>query len=648
MDRRRKPVVGVLVACLCAAWSAFLVAGCGTVKTKTSTNAVKPSNDIVTMGEVDPGKMTITLRAEYNVNNAAILAALKEKFPDVEFVSVLHCGQDTGYELRQSLGGGSAEDIIISPEMKAVSDIASKDLLDLTSADFTGNYVSDALTNGQTGGKTYYLPGPSSVYGIVCDKTLFDANGWQVPQSYDEFTALCQTIEATGIRAFQPACGDVRQAQMVLAMFDYANVFGGQGNRQWQMNYQTGNASMKGHLEPALTRFQELQSAGIIKSSDFDVQASDLASLFYTSHGCAMIIGNEQTAGLAREAGSDHAYAMMPFRCGNDADSDYLVSIPSYYVGVSARLAETGNEAKRDKVMEVLRYISTPEGQLAMSGGSLTQISNVKGTEYAKSDFNAGVQDTIQKGRAVSEVDLMASGTGNGAEKKLVSGLGKLLDGTADQETLMADCDAARDSALKNGVDRGERVGTASSSFTPLETGLFIADALKIKASADIGLCLVGTTRCGMVGRLYKGEIYAADVGALSLSVGTANGRSNDNRLWRVAMNGAQLKALLKQALEYNPGDGVPDIPYYVASGLKIEVAPWNADKLVKVTLADGSPLDDGKTYHVALWGWPFSTDCPGILEKVYNDSSDAILTEAIRRTGTVSPITDGRFKVTY
>lgn len=610
--------------------------------------SVRPQDDIVTMSAVDTEKTTITIRAEYNVSNETLRSALAAKFPEVNFVSVFHCSQETQYELRQSLLGGSAEDLVISPNMKSIADIAPQTLLDLSGEALTNNYAGSALEACQLDGKLYYLPGPSSVYGIVYDKTLFAQNGWQVPKSYDEFLALVKTIDASGIRAIQPTCKYPRQAQLMFTMFDYDAVFGGVDNYRWMKNYQAGTASMRGQIEPALDRYRELQAADVIRAEDFEMQPGNRSTMLYRDHTCAMIVENEQAALYAEQAGSDHEYGMFPFWCGNEANSDNVMSIPGYYVGINAALAQKGSEKKLAKVKEVLAYISTPEGQLAISGGELLQMSNVTGTSFTENEFNAGIMDTIRKGHAVPEVELMSTGNANAAEKALKANLQKYLEGSVSADELIEACDAARTGALNTAVDRGETVGQAADNFTCLETGLFIADALREKAGAQIGLCLVGTTHCGMVGRIYKGDICAADIASLSLSVGTTSGDPNDKKLWKVSMTGAELTQLLRDATAFAPNDNVPNIPYYVASGLKIKFAPWKADKLVSVTLADGSRLDPDQTYTVALWGWPFAAACPGTVEQVYEDSCDDILTAAVKSAGTVRPDNDERFTVTY
>jgi ABC-type glycerol-3-phosphate transport system substrate-binding protein len=633
----------VFASIVAAALLVTALSGCGA---KLPDEVTK--NEVLTMTPLSSDKMTITVRTEFGINNNAMEAALKDKFPDVNIVFVFHCANDTQYELRQSLTSGTAEDVVISLQMKPVSDVAPDCLLDLSGDSFASSYDGAALENCQIGGKLYYLPGPSTTYGIIYDRTMFEQNGWELPHGYSEFLSLVKTINDTGIRAIQPTCKFNRPAQFLLTMFNYADVFNGLDNTAWLRNFQNGSASMAGHLETALNRYSELQKASVVQAADFDVQPGTRSSMLYTDHTCAMIIDTEQAERYAKDANSDHEYGMMPFWSGDGENDDYLMSIPSYYIGLNKNLGEKGNEKKLALAKEILSYISTPEGQLAIAGGALTQISNVVGTPYTETDFNSGIQDTIKKGNLAPEVDLMASGNNNAAEKALVKDLRAYLEGSVDAATVVSDVDNARDTGLSTPIDRGEKLGSAKTDFSKTETGLFIADALKQKANADIGLCLVGTTSDGMVSRIYKGDVYTADINTLSLSLGAGESSQDSKKLWLVSMTGAELKSLLEQALIFHSDTDIPEDPYYVASGLKIKFAPWQDEKLQSVTLADGKALDPNATYSVALWGWPFSTTCPGTVTKVFDDTCDDILATAVKAGGELVPFTDGRFTIVY
>lgn len=46
---------------------------------------------------------------------------------------------------------------------------------------------------------TYALPYAANAAGILYNKDMFEENGWQIPNTWEEFTALCEEIQAKGI-----------------------------------------------------------------------------------------------------------------------------------------------------------------------------------------------------------------------------------------------------------------------------------------------------------------------------------------------------------------------------------------------------------------------------------------------------------------
>jgi len=623
--------------------TALVVMGCKTEKTPAG-----PADEILTLDPVPAGKLVLTFRAEFNVDNETIQHALSEQFPDVRFIPVFHCANETQYELRQSLSGGGDEDIVISPNLKTVNDIVPDTLLDLSPYDFSDNYLGNALAGCEINGKLYYLPGPLALFGIIYDKTLFQEHGWQIPHGYDEFLALAKTIRSSGMKPIQPTAKYPRQAQLFLTMFDYKRSFGSVSGFKWIRDFQQGNETMVGKLDNALLRLSDLAKEGIFTPSDFDMQPGNRSMMMYTNNTCAMIVETDQAEMFAKQFNSTHSYGILPIWCGNAPDDDHLMSIPFYYIGLNKKLSEKGNEKKLAKALEVLKFISTPDGQVAINGGRMNHLSSVAGTPYEKTAFNEHIQETIRKGNLVPEVDLLASGNNNAVEKQLRVDMKKYLENSMDALALEKNLDATRDAALLNGIDRGALVGFADDTFTRLETGLFIADVLRAKAGADIGLCLVGTVTRGMVGRIYQGNLYATDINTLSLSVGQGNDTKNDKRLWLVRFTGSQLRELLAKANRTEIQEAIPNTPYYVASGLEITFAPWKEKKLVSVK-KDGKELDPQATYTVALWGWPFKDPCKGTILKAFGESSEKILTEAIQEKGIISPPEPaGRFTLVY
>ena len=81
------------------------------------------------------------------------------------------------------------------------------------------------LNNISRDGTLFYLPGPSQVRGILYNKTLFQENGWEVPGNYEEFTELCKTIEASGIRSIQLGFENSEVLNTAFTGFNFGSCF---------------------------------------------------------------------------------------------------------------------------------------------------------------------------------------------------------------------------------------------------------------------------------------------------------------------------------------------------------------------------------------------------------------------------------------
>ena len=608
------------------------------------------ASEVLTLVPVKQDKMLITLRAEYDVDYDYMEAALEKQFPDVDFVFVLHWTGDTPYELRQSLAGGAAEDIVLSAFMPAVDDVAPKYLLDLSAKDFTAHYKTSALNECQLGGRLYYLPGPSDMFSLICNRTMFAKYGWTPPKSRTEFNELCKKISAANLRALQPTCKNAPDAQLLFTSFVYKKLFAGLDNYKWLADYQQGRAKMSQHLKPAFDNFKEMAALDLVRSADFDIRRANRSKMEYTDEKCAMIIETQMAQQYAQLYKSKSEYAMMPFWNGDAENDDYLVTKRNYFLGVNKALEAPENAKKLAKVMEVVAYISTPAGQRACSGGTLSMLPCIKGAAIDFDSFNEGVRSTIKKENFAQTVDFLASGANNPVQTTLHDGLRDFLEGKSSAGTVMNACDAARDKALREGIAKGAVVGRAQENFTKLETGLFIADAFKKKTGADVGLCMVGKINYGTVARIYKGDITEKDVSMLTMMLEKKPQYPDDKKLGVVSMTGAQLMALLRRPYEEKDSESFRNAPYFVAAGLKIVFAPWAPDdrKLKSVTMADDSPLDLHKLYKVALWYWPFDARCPYKTVRIYDESCDDIFKEALKKAGAVTPIRDGRFALDW
>jgi 5'-nucleotidase len=138
---------------------------------------------------------------------------------------------------------------------------------------------------------------------------------------------------------------------------------------------------------------------------------------------------------------------------------------------------------------------------------------------------------------------------------------------------------AKRDEKL--GVTVASHIERKYSVESPL--GSLIADLLRRAASVDVALMNSG----GIRSDLHAGEITYGDVFAVS---------PFDNYPTVVIMSGSELTSLLRDTLA--GGRGIMQV-----SGIRytFDASKTGADRLVAVTLDDGSPLDPAKLYSVLM-----------------------------------------------
>lgn len=83
--------------------------------------------------------------------------------------------------------------------------------------------LSDGFRSASTGldGNQYFVPFYFYAWGVHYRKSLFEANGYDIPETWDQFIALCDTMQADGLT---PLCAanDGRWPQM--GMFDMINM----------------------------------------------------------------------------------------------------------------------------------------------------------------------------------------------------------------------------------------------------------------------------------------------------------------------------------------------------------------------------------------------------------------------------------------
>lgn len=563
-------------------------------------------NEILTLSPVNQEKELVTIHFEYGLDIAAeIEKAIEEHFTNVEVVMVHDGASDSMGMLTNSLKHGAACDLIFSRSINTDGELAAGYLLNLADQEFVNNFYLTSLdTCVQADGGLYFLPGPANIYGVIYDKTVLDEHGWKVPTCYSEFVELIQTIDAAGltveedidgekktvpVRAIRPSLKFTDAFRSLFYPFAYQEVFAGKENLEWLTAYQLGTESMVGHMEPFADILKRLYSDGVVRLDDWDYMPRYRLPMLCSSHSAVMICGPLNTFANETLVNSDHEYAFLPIFAGDEPGSDYLYSIPAYFMAINGAAAQVGAE-RRQLLLDIMSYICDPAAQEKLFGESNTLVSNIKGVTPGQNGFNAAIQKTIREGRIITDFLTYA-------EAELNAGARDMLTGKVTVRQWLQNCDASRDQWLAGTLWAPARdLGVCTCDLTRFEVALMVGQTYRDLTGADYALVYVNKGDQGVNCQLFEGPITSKDAN----NVTPDRTSSDKDGVACGTLSGQQIMDCLN-GTEGHLGNSANW--FFVASGLNVEFAPWMpaGKRLLSCTLPDGSDLDPQGRYKVAF-----------------------------------------------
>ena len=181
----------------------------------------------------------VTILAPY-IECDCLTELVHEKYPEVNLEILSYSGANTTQYLQNMLAADDLPDIcsqtVYDPNINDMSD----KMIDLSSYDFTDNYVESRLQDVSDDGAIYMLPSAYSCIGITYNKTLLEEHGWELPKSFTDLEKLAEEAKAAGVQlclaqieypgyGFQYMCN--------IADTGFLGTFQG---KQWQKDYPTG------------------------------------------------------------------------------------------------------------------------------------------------------------------------------------------------------------------------------------------------------------------------------------------------------------------------------------------------------------------------------------------------------------------------
>lgn len=594
------------------------------------------ASDILTQKPIQKDKIPITVLVKYAFTINNFEEKIEEIFPDIDIIQVGNYTRNMGtQEYLSRMVNDDLTDIVMTWPLDVGKEYWSERLIDLSSMEFTERYTLSMLNNVSQNGKLYYLPGPSQIRGIVYNKTLFNENGWVVPNNFEEFVSLCQTIEKSGIRSLQLSLGNPEVLDTAFVGYNFANYFSKPQDIQWLDEYNNNNKGSFGdHFSPALDVFQQMIDFGIFKEDDLDVYYQDREKMLFTRQ-CAMV---EDSVLVTRmgfdQIGTEDEFAIMPFFNPSEY-SEWARLYMVCYIGLNKHLQEPQNKEKYEAVLELMDYISTPEGQLLLASDTGAMFSSLIDAPPPNVDEMVELVPALNAGQYGVFPQFKNS------QKALRNGLSGMLKGDLTKEDVIKMVDEENSHTAV--IEAPLKLGTATKDFTVLDTGNFVTDAMKERGNTDIALFLDNGkdgkyNGKGISASLYEGDVSEADLDRILPDLK----HGEDGVLWNIEMTGENLIKTIEYAI---PVDNNITGWFYYFSGLKITFDPTanQGKRIKKITTSDGQKIDPDKIYSIAVMDYTVPEEFMISCEKTEITIND-ILVEYISNAKEISPSNDKRF----
>lgn len=342
----------------------------------------------------------ITMNAPYR-NMSAFADLVHEKYPEINLEIIPYNGQNMSNYMKNMRLSGEMTDIYFTTYYTPGRYDDANDLIDLSAYDFTGNFTQSRLREVTVDGGVYMLPLGYNALGITYNKTLFEKNGWDLPQNLDELEALRDKAEAAGYIF----CRD--QLQYPGYGFQYLCNIADTGflstvdGIKWQEDFIDGKANVSDtpQMQETLKLLQRWRDIGMLNGDG--TPDDDRSTKEAMAEGNTLfLIGNSND--IATETDTEDTFSLMPY-LSEDGEQNVFILNVSRYVGINKDLSKEENSQKLEDAIHVMELLSTVEGMESLEPTqNNSRLLPLKDASVDDGSYYADVLDDLNTGHTAS------------------------------------------------------------------------------------------------------------------------------------------------------------------------------------------------------------------------------------------------------
>lgn len=262
---------------------------------------------------VEPDKIVLTMgswRADDAVQVNKMLAEYSRLTPNIEIRFQPTNPPDYNATLRLQLDGGTGPDLMYARSYATGQELFNAghfgDCTDIPGV--TQNFTESSLAPWRArDGRIFAVPFAAVSHAVYYNKTIFQKEGLSIPQTYEGFLALCETLASKGYTPLANGVGDEWDILEVFFLGMLPNFTGGAADR---VMYENGTKKLNdAHFVAA---FQAMADAAKYLPKGFEaVTYNDSQALFNTQQAVLFMDGS-WTAGVYADAPFEWGLFAMP------------------------------------------------------------------------------------------------------------------------------------------------------------------------------------------------------------------------------------------------------------------------------------------------------------------------------------------------
>ncbi|MCM1236160.1 MAG: ABC transporter substrate-binding protein, partial [Ruminococcus flavefaciens] len=509
---------------------------------------------------------------------------LQDCFPEVDFTFYVATNSTDFYRFKKEQG--DLPDILTVRRF-ALRDVAEwRDaLLDLSDTELANTFPQSYLRSyTYNDGTVNWLPACAEVDGTLVNKELLERNGLSIPQTYEEFVALCGALKELGIRPFRSNFGTDYTCMEMLQGLSIEQLASQEG-REWRQQYESGHTDQLSEQVwlPVFERMEEFIEYSGIDASDLENDAGECFEAFESGE-TAMIRTTPDEAAIHDAADGS---LLLPY-FGETAGDSWYLTYPAFQI--AANVKGTEDDERKELILDIMSAMLNEEGLRQITNDD-TLIAYNKDVTQTLSPLLTSMEEQIDDNRLYIR---LASADMFSISQMVVQGMitGKYPDARSAFD--------AFNEAMGAPPDEGETAAHIDEDYSyafDAQHGSMAASAVFNSLREEVGVQMLIGSAAAVAGNIAAGDYTKEELGFLTMGETPV--------ILLCEMSGEQLYQYVDYMLTTpgRRGSVVNDSTLYVSSGFEMSVKKTDSGYTLEKLTIDGEALEREEVYSVAVLG---------------------------------------------